>query len=247
MPNWSYNTIALQGKKEAVHEFIKLGLKNSNLEASDDIQKDFALLIEQGQTKVTNDERDDSPHEIIMEKYLSARTFLPIPDTFLLYDTTNHPNDFPAAAKEQKEKYGVVGWYRYNCLTLGTKWNFGLCNDGQTATLEEVAAGVWRFEFYCETAWSMPLVWCGTMKKMFPELTVAICAQEENNSYCVTGEVDENGELEEYADLTDECQDAYAAWYNEYEENEECDDYFDDTEISDKLFERFNELLASKI
>lgn len=295
MPNWSYNTIALQGKKEAVHEFIKLGLRNSNLEVSDDIVKDFNLLVSDGQTKVTVSEGHDfeaKKRETCYEKYLSARTFLPMPDTFLMYDTTNYANEFPIeVVKEQKEKYGAVGWYDYNCLTLGTKWNFGLCDHDQTATLEEVAPGVWRFQFYCETAWSMPLAWCGAMKKQFPDLTVAIYANEESGAYYVVGEVDEEGEIEDYADLTEENDNAYAAWEKEREKaterikadpekmktvkknvaermkeegsseseetltdwaiddlvDEECGDYFDNTEITDKLCESFDELLASKI
>lgn len=295
MPNWSYNTIALQGKKEAVHEFIKLGLKNSNLEVSDDIVKDFNLLVSDGQTKVTASEGHDfeaKKKEICYEKYLSARTFLPIPDTFLMYDTTNHPNAFPAeVVKEQEEKYGAVGWYKYNCLTLGTKWNFGLDNHGEEVTLEEVAPNVWRFRFYCETAWSMPLAWCGAMKKMFPELTVAISAYEESSAYYVVGEVDENGEIEDYIDLTQENEDQYAKWQKERDDaterikadeekmklvkekaaermkkdncgqteetlieweiddlvDDECGEYFDNSDIMDRLYDSFNELLASKI
>ena len=295
MPNWSYNTIALQGKKEAVHEFIKLGLRNSNLEVSDDIVKDFNLLVSDGQTKVTAGEEHDfeaKKREICYDKWLSARTFLPMPDTFLMYDTTNYANAFPIdVVKEQKEKYGAVGWYDYNCLTLGTKWNFGLDNHGEEVTLEEVAPNVWRFRFYCETAWSMPLAWCGAMKKQFPDLMVAIVAQEESSAYLCVGEVDADGELDEYADITQEMEDGYKAWTKEREEaakrikadaekmklvkekvaermknddcgqneetltdweiddlvDKECGDFFDDAEIVDKLYDKFNELLESKI
>lgn len=296
MPNWSYNTIALQGKKEAVHGFIKLGLRNSNLETSDDIQKDFAMLIEQGQTKDRKDGENfsdtEKPAELTMKKWLSARTFLPMPDTFLMYDTTNYPNAFPVElVKEQKEKYGAVGWYDYNCLTLGTKWDFGLCDHDSEAELEEAAPGVWRFKFYCETAWSMPLAWCGAMKKQFPDLMVAVVAQEESSAYLCVGEVDADGELDEYADITQEMEDGYKAWTKEREEaakrikadaekmklvkekvaermkndsngqseetitdreiddlvDEECGDCFDDTEIVDKLYYKFKELLESKI
>ncbi len=295
MPNWSYNTIALQGKKEAVHEFIKLGLRNSNLEMSDDIVEDFNLLVSDGQTKVTASEGHDfeaKKRKICYDKWLSARTFLPMPDTFLMYDTTNYANAFPVdVVKEQKEKYGAVGWYDYNCLTLGTKWNFGLDNHGEEVTLEEVAPNVWRFRFYCETAWSMPLAWCGAMKKMFPELTVAISACEESSAYYVVGEVDENGEIEDYIDLTQENEDQYAKWQKERDDaterikadeekmklvkekaaermkkdncgqteetlieweiddlvDDECGEYFDNSDIMDRLYDSFNELLASKI
>lgn len=222
MPNWSYNTIALQGKKETVHEFIKLGLRNSNLETSDDIQKDFALLLKEGQTKIVKGDsigRDTTkPAEVCLGQFLSARTFLPMPDTFLMYDTTNHPDAFPAEiVKEQKEKYGEVGWYKYNLLTLGTKWNFGLKDHDEEPELEEVGTDTWRFRFYCETAWSMPLAWCGAMKKQFPELAIVIMAHEESNEYLCVGEVDEDGELDETADLTPRMDNEFKKWVKERE------------------------------
>ena len=71
-----------------------------------------------------------------------------MPETFKKYDTTNHPNgkglrvgkkidkdddstiitkelieEYKQATREQKELYGVVGWYDFNLQTFGCKWD----------------------------------------------------------------------------------------------------------------------------
>lgn len=124
MPNWIFSTATFSGTEEAVHKLIKIGLEHSGLPSTGDLRQDFNLLVAEGKSP----ELDKEAQRVVMSKGLTARTFLPIPETYILYDTTNHPNRYPDAAKEQQEKYGAVGWYDYNCLTLGTKWNFELTN-----------------------------------------------------------------------------------------------------------------------
>ena len=225
MPNWSYNTVALQGKKEAVHKFIKIGLNNSGLESTNDIMKDFDLLKAEGKTKTVKNEvhgNKSEVGEIEMETYLSARTFLPMPDTFLLYDTTNYPNAYPVAVvKEQKEKYGAIGWYDYNCLTLGTKWNFKLGeNDEPSIDTIDGHDDCYRIVFTCDTAWSMPIAWLCAIKNLVPELGVFIMSNEESGQWYMCGYIDENGELCDYSDLTDEMDNLYKTWDDSRKEAE---------------------------
>jgi len=211
MPNWSYNKIGLQGSKETVQKFINLGLENSDLKPTNDIRKDFELLVNDGKTKKCVGENG----EPIKEVRLTARTFLPMPDTFILYNTTNHPNKYPIEiVKEQAEKYGAVGWYDYNIKTLGTKWNFNL----EAAELREVGNGKWRIVFDCETAWSAPTVWCETIKSMFPELKVFIAAHEESNAYIECGEYCEGGDYNTYSDYTGDMNNMYEEYDNKRDE-----------------------------
>lgn len=163
MPNWIFSYATFSGTEEAVHKLIKIGLENSGLPSTGDLRQDFNLLVAEGKSP----ELDEEAQRVVMTKGLTARTFLPIPETYILYDTTNHPNKYPDAAKEQQEKYGAVGWYDYNCLTLGTKWNFELTN----VELEE-RDNRWLFYTDIETAWDYPAQWFVAMKGLVSELKV---------------------------------------------------------------------------
>ena len=207
MPNWSYNTIALQGKKDAMHKFIKIGLENSGLVSTGNIDDDFALLVKEGKTKVVN-----GINTIGLETYLSARTFLPIPDTFLLYDTTNYPNKYPVdVVKEQKEKYGAIGWYDYNCKTLGVKWNFKIGEDVEPSL--DYVNGTYRIIFRCDTAWSMPIAWLVSVKELVPDLFVGIMSHEESGQWYMVGYI-ENGVFCDYADYTEKMNKMFEDFNN---------------------------------
>ena len=253
MPNWSYNTVVLQGKKEAVHKFIKIGLENSNLQSLNDIDKDWELLCKEGKTKVNAHDINGSNGEvgtIEMETYLSARTFLPMPDTFLLYDTTNCPNAYPTeVVKEQKEKYGAIGWYDYNCLTLGTKWNFKLGeNDEPTCCPIDGYEDSYRIVFTCETAWSMPDQWLISINDLVPELFVGIMANEESGAYyCVCYVSD--GDLVDYADYTNETDDMWSQ-FNTNRENKSKEIRADEAkmkELRDEVVSENNNLAENEI
>lgn len=125
---------------------------------------------------------------------LSLSSWIPTPETFLEYDTTNHPNgkglkvgeklydgigdqeeviteelieEFKQATKEQAEKYGVVGWYDYNVKTFGCKWDCEVVLEKNTNT--ELVLSV-------ETPWSAPENWLQTLSKNYPELSFKLHA-----------------------------------------------------------------------
>ena len=183
MPNYVYSTIVFRGTAESIHKLIKIGLENSCLNSTGNMRRDFGLLVSEGKTL----QLDEQNHSIKLEKRLTARTFLPIPETFLLYDTTNYPKQYPDAVKEQQEKYGVVGWYDYNKQTLGVKWNFDL-TEADLQPLE--LSGIWMFSMDTETAWDYPDLWLVRIKEMVPELDVSIQA--------LTG-IDDDGEFAEFS------------------------------------------------
>ena len=193
MPNWVNSCFSLQGSKDTIHDFIKLGLTNSNLETSNDIEKDFEKLLKEATTKTvigkgTGKEVNDLTDEI----FLSMRTFRPSPDTFLKYDTTNYAEIFKEEADKQRAEYGVVGWYDYNIATLGTKWNAGLTECSLRAFDED--ENYYRFDFCLETAWSFPFAWCKYIKEKFPDIVIKFSAIEESNCFHCFGFVEVEGE-----------------------------------------------------
>lgn len=151
MPNWTYNTITVRGSKEDLNKMM------NDAEKTDGV--------------------------------LNLSSWFPVPETFKKYDTTNHPNgeglkvgeewwdglgrhdgvvteeligEFKQATKEQKEKYGVVGWYDYNRKMYGVKWNSELQLESQTD--EEIV-------LTADTPWSAPDAWLFRMSAKYPTLS----------------------------------------------------------------------------
>ena len=169
MPNWTYNSIRVEGSKDSLTKFMTDGLTNAH--------------------KPEND--GDNPQ-------LSLSSWIPTPETFLKYDTTNHPNgkglkvgdkwwdglgphgdkvvteelieEFKQATKEQAEKYGVVGWYDYNVKTFGCKWDSEVRVDSINDTEINLSA---------DTPWSAPDKWLRTISEKYPDLTFHLHADYE--------------------------------------------------------------------
>jgi len=134
MPNWCHNELTITGNKEKTREFLKLGLKTNNL-------PERTVEIEEIISNLSND------------KKLSIGKFYPMPEIFKT-DTTNHPEQFPEIAEEQKRLYGVVGWYDW-CITYwGTKWDADF-DDVQYVENDETGI----IMIYFESAWSPPVNW----------------------------------------------------------------------------------------
>ena len=74
MPNWVYNTIAVKGNKNDVISFIKK--MNDKVTENDSIDTIIDTLVQ-------GSKGDNAP---------SFNTFIPIPQTYKDYDTTNYPN-----------------------------------------------------------------------------------------------------------------------------------------------------------
>lgn len=191
MPNWTFNTITVRGSKEDLNKMM------NDAEKTDGV--------------------------------LNLSSWFPVPETFKKYDTTNHPDgkglkvgedwydglgphegkvteelieEFKQATKEQREKYGVVGWYDYNCKMYGCKWNSELNVEHQSD--EEVV-------FTADTPWSAPDAWLLRMSAKYPTLEFYNHAEYEegyweDSSYsegcgdvCAEGEMNWDDEEEEEA------------------------------------------------
>lgn len=178
MPNWVRNTICIKGNENDVMAMINDGLANSN-------EKSFELdhfteavdhLVANGKSKRLSTEEG----KITLKNGLTLRTFLPIPDTYLLYDTTNHPELYPDAVEEQKSKYGIVGWYDYNCETLGCKWDsdveiFEFTHNKNSKTC--------YIQLFCDTPWSPPKEWIQTLIEKY-HLEICLLTIDEGYMFC---------------------------------------------------------------
>ena len=129
-------------------------------------------------------------------------SWIPVPDTFKKYDTTNFPNgerleigkpvplsgdnapivtqelidEYIAATKLQMEQYGVVGWYDYNCKTYGCKWDSRI-------EIESQFDG--ELTLSCETPWSPPNKFFLTMSERYPELIFNMASDSVEGGYYI--------------------------------------------------------------
>jgi hypothetical protein len=197
MPNWVIGMYAIKGTKKNVLNFLNEGLKNSGIEPKENCEEAFDALLENAKTKVSNffisnpdgrkGDKFENPADIIYAKGLTLDTFRPMPDTFLMYDTTNYSKTLEEVVKKQLKEYGVVGWYEYGTDVLrGTKWDADLENVKLDVSKDEDVA---TFRFCCDTAWSVPTLWLEWVKKTF-KVNVLLCVHEESNAFNFYGEID---------------------------------------------------------
>ena len=174
MPNWCENRISISGNA-----------------------KDVERVFESVGCKFVNG-------KIVAEKEITMRSFFPMPQTFMDFDTTNrklrkeefesiedynkYSDGYDNAVKYQKEVYGCVGWYDYNLKTLGVKWdaNFeGICSCRSGEIL--------CVSFDMDTAWDAPIEWVREMSRKFKDVKIELHGEEYQNCFgrhilCLNGE-----------------------------------------------------------
>lgn len=225
MPNWMENKICVKGREKDLVSLLNLALRNSGAaevvgaDGSGDKLQDAIDSISANATFKTGvgDVFTREKKEISFEKGISMSTFLPIPDTFLEYDTENFQGVFPDAEKEQMDTYGVVGWYRYNLKFFGCKWDSPL-TDFQS---EWVSDDIFILSFATTTPWSQPDGFLTRLDNMFPSLTFYNCCLEEGRMFCGYYEI--GGKLCDYTDK-------FGALYDSDDENVDYDALYDDEE-----------------
>ncbi len=171
-------------------------------------------------TKVTIIGSDENLKTI--EKFVASEQQLfdfnkivPIPETYVKYDTTNHPDakglvvgerlnwekdspivteelisEYKKATREQFEKYGVVGWYDWKVMNWGTKWN---CYD---ISKTEVRDGFLEYTF--NTAWDFAKRVIVALSEFFPEVEIQFVYADEDVSYNTGRGSVQNGKLDIY-------------------------------------------------
>jgi len=187
MPNWVENTVTIKGELNDLLALINLGLKNSHAEevkadvvTTEVVQSAINKLYDKGIYRCGDNGgnyNDKKPYTIKEERGVNFSTFLPIPDTFLKFDTTNYESEFKDEADKQKKEYGVVGWYDYNCEYFGCKWDSEV-RDLRFNTIK-YGDNKYKLSFQTTTPWSPPLVFIKRLKELFPNLDFYICYIEE--------------------------------------------------------------------
>lgn len=235
MPNWSYNNIVFKGSKEDILALINEGLKNSGFISNNEfdvehLDKALETLQKVAKHKISQGD-STKPRKVTLEDGLTLRTFLPMPDTYLIYDTTNYASKFPEAAKEQEEKYGIVGWYSYNLDTLGCKWD----SDIESIQLHFLSNGRAAIDIYCETPWSLPEQFINTIAEKF-NLSPCYLAEEEGGFYYFYQCENEDGTvfkdvLPEISELSEKV---------DFSDSDQEQQFWEDRgELSDRIIDEF--------
>lgn len=168
MPNWCYNTLELNGSKEAIHVFrdgMKAFVMAQNVKPNDPPRHpdefDFNYLIPMpSDIQNTTSPRPATEAEIrkMAEDYKWDE------ETLNWRLGTAITEEEKARYASLKESYGVETWYDWAIRNWGTKWN--ACDP--VLIRDEPTSLLWRFE----TAWSYPDPIFAEIVEKFPNLKV---------------------------------------------------------------------------
>lgn len=150
-----------------------------------------------------------------------------MPQTYHDFDTTNYPDKFPEAVKEQQEKYGAVGWYDWNKQNYGCKWDcdfdsfqYGESKDGSEAEIT----------FYFDSPWTPGDIFFMNLQEMYPELNFSLEYIEPGCCFAGHGETNRYDETVEF--YCDEYEDwTESPFYTEFG----YDEMFEDEEETDEV------------
>jgi hypothetical protein len=212
MPNWTTNTVTINGKKEdvlALKTFMKSEDRNFDFEKL--IPMPASLWMTSGSItdiaikaakngKLPQDARITFPFDVSMSE--DKR------------ETLNNEADLIAYGKrylDNIKKYGHPTWYEWANDNWGTKWN------PSSAELTEESDTSITYEF--DTAWSAPEPIFTALAKKFPKVEIVIkSSYEDPEPWTLFCSKFKNGELtEEWTETDDEM-------YEEYHTDEDDED-----------------------
>jgi len=90
----------------------------------------------------------------------------------------NYSNSYDSHVKEQQEKYGVVGWYDYNLMTLGVKWNADI-EIGKVILDPNLMIVCTSFN----TPWDIPYLWLIKIHEKYQDLHFIVFSEEESGAF----------------------------------------------------------------
>lgn len=224
MPNWVKNTVALKGTKQ---QMTKLFSQVANVKTWDDVENNIDTFE--------------------FKLKLSMRSFLPMPQTFSDWDTTNDMKKFSwfcegknqsqeelqqeyekyvrgykDACAYQQKMYGCVGWYEYNKKTLGCKWNANLFNWSIEDKLEKDDVVIVYFSV--DTAWSIPIPF---LQYLATFVNVVVLSDEEADFFHSIIDINKDVEVK---DITQDINKLYEKFQQENEDVDE-DEWFDKYDV----------------
>lgn len=182
MPNWVNNILYVKGKEKDIIQFIKDGSHNKKVDLNNLPELSLRSWLPLPKTfsnyDTTNQLWDFNTwfhREIIPD--LSAYSLIISPDVINLYKNqyNKYKKGFNQAKAYQKKKYKTVGWYTYNIMTLGCKWNCEFDIINYTSDLLEI-----RFD----SPWDTPYNWYATISSKYPNLEFIAYYIEETNAFC---------------------------------------------------------------
>lgn len=221
MPNWVFNQIRVTGDSDRLDRLVSHLLQSAGL-SCDVAGLEAVRLLDCSVDKL----------------HLSSFDRDPYPETFLRYDTTNHPDgarlkvgdpysdflsspsqkktvteetieEFRRATAFQRETYGVVGWYDFNLVHFGCKWD---------STIGSIMMEDDGLHISVDTPWSPPEPWLARLSAAWG-LTFANSYEEEANLYGPGVTTYEGGEV-----VSDTLITVYRVFYESFYGKDERED-----------------------
>lgn len=246
MPNWSSNSLTIQGKKsDIIAMFAKatpVFSKYDNAEVytlqsfvpmpetykAIDTTNSLSCFLSVKKRKM----KDDNPN--LSEEEINAMFDL------VEAELTDQYNN---AVIYQKETYGVVGWYDWNLQNLGTKW------DATIITKEEVDAAIQECNdddddngciVFCvfDTAWTPPIAWLEKIVNDNPNLFFDMWTDEESGFKWFYEGVD--GVLSD--DMSDTIKEEVNNTISKIDHDEWVEEYGYDDETSQIFIDNFDDI-----
>lgn len=196
MPNWSCNTLIIQGKKSDVVAMFAKGTpvfsKNENSDVYT-LQSFVPMPTTYKEVDTTNsveifishkkDELIKETFPILKDAKYGEHVF---EDTAFKQTLEAKKIEWIAMYNEAKEyqqrTYGVVGWYNWNCQNLGTKWDAIVITKAELDHAIETCIDDDDCVVECvfDTAWTPPIAWLETVVADNPNLYFDMWSDEES-------------------------------------------------------------------
>ena len=183
MPNWVNNKMMIVGKRE---DILKMFAKAEPMMFDGHLCYTLHSFIPMPQTYKDVD-TTNSLNCFLYKKEEELRAEhheLPACELKKLFEDNKQKyiDLYENAKKYQKETYGVIGWYDWNCLNIGTKWNAEVISVEEFDRLIKNSGGCDELDIHCyiETAWTPPTPFFEKIIKENPKLYFDIWCDEES-------------------------------------------------------------------
>lgn len=181
MPNWVRNIVYVRGDKTDLVQFLRDGHSNKKV----DLNNLPAYSLRSWFPLPKTFKNYDTANKMWSFDTWCQKNIMPgigyntivAPDVYDLFKKqySNYKKGYANAVKYQVKKYNAVGWYNYNCFTLGCKWD---CPFDSI----EVLNGMLRIEF--DSPWTNPYQWIISICNKYYDLEFISFYSEEANDFC---------------------------------------------------------------